>query len=139
MQRSQAVGVDKPRGARVMDPSVSMAHTPLPKGALLRFSGVRGHCIAVLRGSVLIKQDGDPHAVTVGAGESLAFDRDGRTLIEARADARLLVLEPHAQSPVAPRPSAEALYHAARRQRAIAVGDLVLRLARWISRAWGRA
>jgi hypothetical protein len=122
-----------------MDTSLSMALAPLAKRSLLRLRDVQGHCIAVLRGSVWITQDGDPRDVIVGTGESFAFDRAGLTVIEALADARLLLLEPRAPSPSAPRPSAAALYHEARRQRAHAVGDLVLQLAGWVRQLWARA
>lgn len=122
-----------------MDTSLSMAFEQLAKGALLKLRDAQGRGVAVRSGCLWITQEGDPRDLFVGAGQSVRLDRGGLVVIEALADARLLLLDPIAPAAPQPLPSAAALHREARRQRSIAIGDLLLRAVALLRRPWVRA
>lgn len=109
-----------------MDSSNSMALEQLAKGSLLKLRDAQGRGVAVFSGSLWITQEGDLRDIVAGAGDSVRFDRGGLVVIEALADARLLLLEPSTASATLPRPSAAALHREARQQCGIAISDRLL-------------
>jgi Protein of unknown function (DUF2917) len=122
-----------------MDLSLSMPLEQLAKGSLLTLRDAQGRGVAVFSGSLWVTQEGDARDIVVHTGDSVRFDRGGLVVIEALADARLLLLDPVRAPECAPWPSAAALHREARRQRGAADGDWLLRLRAWLRRPWARA
>lgn len=114
-----------------MDTTLPRAATPLRKGALLRLQHARGRAVAVFSGCLWVTQEGDLQDVTLGAGDSFSFDRDGLTMAQALEDTSLILFDLPAQEPRPRRPSAEPPHRQARRTRAAAIGDAA---ARFVSR-----
>lgn len=77
-----------------MDSNLKYAVTQLERGHYLRLSDAVGRSVAVFKGMAWITQDNDPRDVFVGRGETFRIDRPGVVLVEAVADASLIVLEP---------------------------------------------
>jgi hypothetical protein len=84
-----------------MRTSLSHPLTRLPQGATLRIVNGEERVIAVFQGQVWITQDNDPRDFFLGAGESLALDRPGLTVVQAFEDTRLMVLEAKPKSTLA--------------------------------------
>ena len=108
-----------------MDTTLRRAATQLRKGALLRLQHARGRGVAVFSGCLWVTQEGDLQDVTLGAGDSFTFDRDGLTMAQAFEDTSLIFFDLPVQGPRPRRPSAESLHRQARRMRAAAIGDAV--------------
>lgn len=122
-----------------MDTSLSMVVEQLADGSLLTLHDAKGRGIAVFSGSLWITQEGDLRDIVAAAGDSVRFDRDGLVVIQALADTRLMLLDPVAALTPMPRPVAIDLYRWARRQRSLAIANLLLRLVAWLRRPWVRA
>jgi hypothetical protein len=69
------------------------ALTRLRKGAVRSHIGKHGRGIAVFEGRVWVTQDNDLRDFVLDAGESLAFDRRGRVVVQALSDASVLVFD----------------------------------------------
>jgi len=69
------------------------ALTRLCKDTVRSHIGERGRGIAVFEGRVWVTQDNDLRDFVLEAGESLAFDRRGRVVVQALSDASVLVFD----------------------------------------------
>lgn len=123
-----------------MDTSLSMVVEQLADGSLLTLHDAKGRGVAVFSGCLWITQEGDLRDIVAAAGDSVRFDRDGLVVMQALADTRLMLLDPvTASTPPMPRPVAIDVQRWARRQRSLAIANLLLRLVAWLRRPWVRA
>lgn len=94
--------------------------TRLPQGATLRIVNGAERVVAVFQGQVWITQDNDPRDFFLGAGESLALDQPGLTVVQAFEDTQLMLLDAEPQAEL---PSTYQLHRQARAARDAAIGE----------------
>lgn len=135
-----------------MDTNQRHTFTELAAGAIHRVADGAGTTIAVVRGRVWITQESDPSDRVIDAGESFRLDRPGLALVQALADASLLILDSASgaaerfggpdRSASERRFSAWELEAVARRAHSDMVADAIAGLYRWASqlsrRVWRR-
>lgn len=70
---------------------------------LLKVRGGRGHTIVCHSGSVWVTLDRDPRDIILGAGDSLALERDGLALVQALEQSAISVAPARDGRGLAPR------------------------------------
>ena len=135
-----------------MDTGLTLALTRLAKGELFRIVDGRRKVVAVFHGRVWVTQHADPRDVVLEGGETFVLDRPGVAIVQALADASVLVYAPEpnlrsAQSgsaggrpSAAPAPvrrmTAAELHREARRLRSAAIRDALSGLLAAPRRLW---
>ena len=64
----------------------------LGAGEAVSLDDVRGATLRITRGTVWITQEQEPRDVVLRGGDTWIVERDGRTVVEAQADAHLRVV-----------------------------------------------
>jgi len=80
-------------GGRIMNTEIDKEVLRLGRNHNLSLHGADGSCLHVHWGKVWVTRNGDIKDYIVGAGQSLAIDRAGKTLVSAVSDAGLSILQ----------------------------------------------
>lgn len=67
--------------------------THLPRGSVRSLHGTRGQAVAVFTGRVWLTRHGERRDIVLAAGDTWAFDRDGEAVVEALADAYVVLFD----------------------------------------------
>jgi len=76
-----------------MDASLNPQLTRLRMDDVRSLVGDRGRGMAVFQGQIWLTQDCDPRDVILNAGDSFAFDRRGKVVVEALTDASVFLFD----------------------------------------------
>lgn len=81
-----------------MRSDLTLASTPLARGALHRIEDGRGLAVQCLSGRLWLTQEGERRDVVLEPGELAPIERDGLSIVAALRDSSfvLLVADPHA-------------------------------------------
>ena len=79
--------------------------SPLPSGDLMLIQDGAGRELAVFGGTVWVTQSNDGRDIFLHHGDTFRIEQDGTTIVEALADAQVVLLPPTLDAPVPTGPS----------------------------------